>query len=452
MRHGGAEEGRRSQTAAWEDVAKRAEAKIKGWCEERKNRCKECGEERVNTRDWARCGECTEGFHKKCIGLTERMALSGYVHQCVDCALTELKVIDSDARAAAAERHRKGMLAEQSRVQNATAGNYVSYLYGKGASLKRFAEEELYMSLEEVMPAERDKCVSVAVTAQWLVWMESQIDVVSIPNYLNALAFYHRDKGISDRTRWPTEDLRIKDRLEGLKRMHAGEGLKRGPKIPISIGLLGAMVEWWNARAEREPDSRVLCMKQKALLLVGFFGLLRGKELVNLKVGDLTFSEQGVKVRIRESKGMWSREGRHVKKGSWVMLARTTRSGFRLSETVAEYVVELRKLGREDGDWLFPKWDTTTKTLGKAAVHKQSVADVIRATLEHLQQEFPEELGMIDKKDFAGHSLRRGGLNHGRRCGNSRFMSKMHGRWLSDAIEAYEELQEDEMAAFTAVM
>ena len=50
---------------------------------------------------------------------------------------------------------------------------------------------------------------------------------------------------------------------------------------------------------------------------------------------------------------------------------------------------------------------------------------MIRASLEHLQAEFPEELGFIEKKDFAGHSLRRGGLNHGRRSGNGRFMAKM---------------------------
>lgn len=60
---------------------------------------------------------------------------------------------------------------------------------------------------------------------------------------------------------------------------------------------------------------------------------------------------------------------------------------------------------------------------------------MIRASLEHLQAEFPEELGFIEKKDFAGHSLRRGGLNHGRRSGNGRFMAKMHGRWRSDAID-----------------
>ena len=73
-------------------------------------------------------------------------------------------------------------------------------------------------------------------------------------------------------------------------------------------------------------------------------------------------------------------------------------------------------------------------------------------TLEQLQVAFPVELGFIDLKKLGGHNLRRGGLNHARRRGNSRFMAKMHGRWRSDAIDAYDELGDDEMAAFTAVM
>ena len=85
-------------------------------------------------------------------------------------------------------------------------------------------------------------------------------------------------------------------------------------------------------------------------------------------------------------------------------------------------------------------------------MNKEAIKDMVRQTLEKLVEEFPKQLGFLDVKSFAGHSLRRGGLNHGRRCGNSRFMAKMHGRWRSDAIEFYDELQEDEMAAFSAVM
>jgi hypothetical protein len=35
---------------------------------------------------------------------------------------------------------------------------------------------------------------------------------------------------------------------------------------------------------------------------------------------------------------------------------------------------------------------------------------------------------------------------------NSKFQSKLHGRWRSDAIEAYDELGIDEQVAYTAAM
>jgi hypothetical protein len=42
-------------------------------------------------------------------------------------------------------------------------------------------------------------------------------------------------------------------------------------------------------------------------------------------------------------------------------------------------------------------------------------------------------------------------LNEGHRAGNSKFQSKVHGKWRSDAIEAYE-LGIDEQVAYTAAM
>ena len=327
----------------------------------------------------------------------------------------------------------------------------MSYLFGKGASLRRFVEEELYMELSDALPAAPGACMSVGLLAQWIIWMEERIDVVSIPNYVGAAAHWHRDKNIP-KTEWPTEDYRVKDRMEGLKRQHAGEGMARGAKVPISPGLLRAMVEWWKEKREKGEKDDLLSMKQHNLLQVGFFGLLRGKEITGLRIGDVHHSEWGVRLKLRESKGMWARGGQAVKKGAWVMLAKETTSGFRLQADLMEYMEALKRAGFTEEDPLFPKWDTELKKLTKSAMHRGSVTDVIRATLEGLQKMFPEELAFMERKDFAGHSLRRGGLNHGRRAGNSRFMAKMHGSWRSDAIEAYDELQEDEMAAFTARM
>jgi hypothetical protein len=273
----------------------------------------------------------------------------------------------------------------------------------------------------------------------------------SAANYLNAATNWCRSKGIKEEC-LPTKDPTLMARMDGMKKMHAGEGLVRGPKIPISIDLLWAMVEWWRDQAATGKKSELLCRKQEMMLIVGFFGLMRGSEVVQLKIKDLTFVKHGVKVAILKSKGAWAQAVRKVKKGAWTMLASKTASGFEISKRLMEYCIMLEQNGFTRDDPLFPVWDVSEKKLTKKTMNKNSVAEVIRATLTGLADDFPVEMGDIDPKLYASHSLRRGGLNHGRRSGNSRFMAKLHGRWMSDAIEAYDEMQEDEMAAFTAVM
>ena len=427
--------------------ARAAEASMRRQLWERPD-CLKCGEVVIDRRQAVRCGVCTRMLHKGCTGLPDKCCVSGTIRACTGCAVAELKglgVRDSEALADAGSRHEMGLRAEQSRLATGTLGNYISYLFGDGASLRKFAETELFVDVATVMPVAPGGTVPVAVAAQWIMWLETKISVQSIPNYVSALAHWHRDKGIPQ-TEWPTEDPRVKDRVEGLKRLKAGEGPARGPKAPLSLGLLGACIAWWEEREKREPEVGDLCRKQKAMLACGFFGLLRGKELVGFKIKDVQIRPEGVKLHIRVSKN--DQKG----KGAWVMLSSVTRSGFNLTQLMKDHLRGLAAAGLTAEHPLFPAWDTVTKSLTKRHMLKNSVADVIRSTLEALAKEFPAQLGFLDMKMFAGHSLRRGGLNHARRSGNSRFMAKAHGRWRSDAIEAYDELQEDEMAAFTRVM
>ena len=112
----------------WAAVAQAAECRVKERLGRCPRNCGECRGEEGGPREWVGCGECAGHFHKRCLGLTDKMAVSGFIYQCTGCALDELRVVDSDARAAAAGRHKKGLLAEQSRVQESTAANYSSYI------------------------------------------------------------------------------------------------------------------------------------------------------------------------------------------------------------------------------------------------------------------------------------------------------------------------------------
>ena len=389
------------------------------------------------------CQQCGQFYHRSCLGLPDRSCLAGCLPQCGDCALFELKVLDIESQEEVLELHKEGLVAEQNNVTEGTMGNYFSYLYGKGASLARFAKEVLWVEEWEVMPATPGVSVALTVVCLYLVWASKQLAMSSLGNYINAIAKWHQAKGIPQE-QWPTEHPRVKARLKGIKRQRGEKDGGRGAKAPISVGLLGAMCAYWEERAVKDPGVALLCFKQVAILLLGFFGLMRAAELVDLRVGDVTVWDWGVEIKIRKSKAD------QYKKGAVVRIASTTRSGFGVGAAVNRYLTVLRASGRGQEDFLFPRWDCGQ--LGMKGMSKRGVADIIRDSLEHVRKAAEGALDFLDPLLFAGHSLRRGGLNAGRRAGNSKHQSKLHGRWRSDAIEAYDELGLDEQIMYTAVM
>ena len=389
------------------------------------------------------CKQCLQPFHKHCLELPRKSCLTGWIPQCGDCAVFELKILDIDAQEEAKELHKAGLQAAENCVAEGTMGNYVSYLFGKGASVANFANEVLNLEQEEILPKGDGEGMSVTALGMYVVWASKRLATSSLGNYVNAVAKWHEMKGIR-KEEWPTEHHSIKARLKGIKRERGVSDGGRGPKAPISIGLLGAMCAFWEERAAKAPEVALLCYKQVALLLTGFFGFLRGAELAALKVGDVKVFDWGVEVRIRKSKAD------QYKKGCTVRIAAVTASGFHVGEAVARYKGVLEAAGRGGEEPLFPKW--VDGRLTSTAMAKAGVSAVIRDTLQHVQDATGGLLGFLDRKLFAGHSLRRGGLNAGRRAGNTRHQSKLHGRWRSDAIEAYDELGLDEQLEYTQAM
>ena len=334
-----------------------------------------------------RCGQCHQGFHRGCLGLPEKSCFAGFIDHCVECAMWEMKLWDTEAVAEASELHKKGLgLAAASKAEG-TMGNHFSYLFGSGASVKTFAEKVLYVELHEIMPPGKGEGMSVLVVGMYLVWASGRLAVSSLANYVNAIAQWHKAKRIP-REEWPTEHPSISERLAGLKRVRGEKDGGRGAKAPISIGLLGVMKGYWEERAKKDPEVKLLAMKQIVLLVVGFFGLLRGAALVQLRLKDMEVYEWDVKVRIRKSKAD------QYKKGADVRLAAVSKSGFEIRKLVEEYVGVLRAGGRGDEDFLFPGWDRDTRTLGSKGLKKGSVADVVRDTLVGAQKMAKELEGM----------------------------------------------------------
>jgi integrase len=113
-----------------------------------------------------------------------------------------------------------------------------------------------------------------------------------------ALAWLHRQGHADDPTRDPVVRAVIRDirRRVGVAPEHQRRAL--------SLDELGAMV--------RQCGDNLVGMRDRALLVVGWFAGLRRSEIIGLDVGDLTWLGSDVAIRIRRSKRDQTGRGRIV--------------------------------------------------------------------------------------------------------------------------------------------
>jgi site-specific recombinase XerD len=101
------------------------------------------------------------------------------------------------------------------------------------------------------------------------------------------------------RVRYGIETDRLRMYLRGLRRTL---GSAQSQKAPLTPKLL-ELIRW---------DSGRKGLRDKALILVGFFGALRRSELVGLNIEDVTFAPEGAILTIRKSKTDQEGRGRAV--------------------------------------------------------------------------------------------------------------------------------------------
>jgi integrase len=109
----------------------------------------------------------------------------------------------------------------------------------------------------------------------------------SIQRRVSAISAFHTAHGVPS----PTTSAEVRLTLAGVRRTL---GTAQTGKAPILTADVAAMVA-------QLPD-KLLGVRDRALLLIGFAGAFRRSELVALDVDDIEFREDGLKVCIRKSK------------------------------------------------------------------------------------------------------------------------------------------------------
>lgn len=149
---------------------------------------------------------------------------------------------------------------------------------------------------------------------------------------------------------------------------------------PVYLRDLAKMIETCG------PD--IMGVRDRAVLLVGYFAALRRSEIAALKLSDIELSESGVKIKIRRSKT--DQPG----KGEAIFLERSPSSPFCAPSAIEAWIRE----GDITGGALFRninRWGHC----GYDALSPGSIRLIVRRRAGNAG---------FDKKKFSGHSLRAG--------------------------------------------
>jgi integrase len=173
------------------------------------------------------------------------------------------------------------------------------------------------------------------------------------------------------------------------------------------------------ALAARGGDDHI-GVRDRALLALGWAGMLRSGELVGVDWEHVEFRGSGVMLYIPRSKTDQAGQG------AWVFVAECAEDGLMCPVVALKW---LRRFYVQRGEAqpsgpVFRAWPGQ-----RTRLQKTTVAVRLRKALEWV--------GVQDWDLYAAHSLRRGGATWAVRMGVSLRQVQIMGRWASDVVREY---------------
>lgn len=224
--------------------------------------------------------------------------------------------------------------------------------------------------------------------------------------------------GVYAVAKWGKEQFGITELLETpvvQRALKAAPRIVTGPqapeqKLPLSWSVLRSIL---TSVMPADAASPFIKARDAALLIVGWQGMFRSSELVNITWEHVHFTDKGVMIYVPSSKTDPS-------DGSWVFLGDS-------GATVGASFL-LRRLRTFLGGFptgpVFTGWQHTMTAMSKTTVSVR-----VKCWLSRANVPAPDL--------YAAHSLRRGGATHAARLGIPlRYIMTM-GRWKSDAVRQY---------------
>ncbi len=213
------------------------------------------------------------------------------------------------------------------------------------------------------------------VVKQYLVDRAPVLSPATLEHRLAALKFLHRLLDYPD----PTDNALLRTVLRGIKRDWAAQGAAPKQAPALTLVQLVAMI--------RAMGTSLHDRRDKAYILMGLFGAFRQSELTGLYVDQLTFVEQGIVIKMGQTKGdplNQYRQYKAIPKGQ---------GGFCPVEAVE---VWMQEAGIEGGP-VFRGIDRHGNILEKPLSH---------TTTNRIIKKWVNEAGIEQADHYSGHSLR----------------------------------------------
>jgi integrase len=226
------------------------------------------------------------------------------------------------------------------------------------------------------------------LVARYLSAHAGELRVVTLQRRLSAIQHVHRQAGLDFDAR--QRDLR--DVWRGIRRTHGTASHGKAPTVTEELRALVATCD----------PARLLGLRDRALLLLGFAGCLRRSELVGLDVADVARHRDGLIITLARSKA--DQEGAGAEKGIPYGAHPETCPVRALEDWLAASGVRegaiFRAVGRHDRVGALRLSDRAV-----ARVVKQAVGEARRRALAAGNLALA---ATFDPARYAGHSLRAG--------------------------------------------
>lgn len=217
--------------------------------------------------------------------------------------------------------------------------------------------------------------------ARYLADHAESLTANTLRQRLAALGHWHSAHGFVDPTRMPI----VKQALRGIRVVHARVERQA---TPLQLTDLGRVAEWQgeaiaHAQANHDRPGELRALRDRALILLGFWRGFRSDELIHLRVEHITFEPGGMKCFLRRTKTDTGKTYKVPALTRWCAV-----------DAVREW---LRVSGLTEGP-LLPKVGPQGQ-FGTKHLHANSVIRMLRSAMARAG--LPAQL-------YSSHSLRRG--------------------------------------------